>query len=137
MMKSALVAAAALALGGCATYGNPYSGVGVSVGYGSGYGGYGGSYGGYGGYGSQYGYNNGCITYDRYGRAYNACGNAGNYGYGSYGAYGYPRRVVVYNYPGYTYRGGYYYDNYGRRYDVRTMNRRHGRGHVYRGRRGY
>ena len=48
-----LMAAGALALGGCTDmYG--YNGLGVGVGYGGGYGGYGGGYGSYG-YGSPYG----------------------------------------------------------------------------------
>jgi hypothetical protein len=46
-----LMAAGALALGGCA-YGDGYSSIGL--GYGSGYGSYGGYYGGYGGYGGYY-----------------------------------------------------------------------------------
>jgi hypothetical protein len=134
MKKILLVAAAALGLGGCATYGSPYggSGVGVSLGYG-GYGntGYG------GGYGYNQGYNNRCIAYDRYGRAYNACGGYGSYGSygGSYGAYGYPHTAVVFSYPGYTYSNGYYYDRRGRRYDSRTLARRYGRERVYRHRR--
>jgi hypothetical protein len=68
-----LLAASALALGGCA--GN-LGGLGVGIGYGGGYGGYDG-YGPYGGYGPYYG--------GSYGYGYGS-----SYGYGSrYGGYGY------------------------------------------------
>ena len=89
--------------------------------YGSNYG-YG--YGGYNGYGG-----NSCIAHDRYGRAYYLCG------YGSYygsNRYTYSPRTVVYYYPGYTYRSGYYFDSYNRRYDARTLYNRHHRRQTYR-----
>jgi hypothetical protein len=99
-----LMAAGALALGGCTDmYG--YNGLGVGVGYGGGYGGYG-SYGGYGYspyggyYGSSYGY-----PYASYG-----------YGYGSpyYGWYD------NYYYPG---TGYYVYDTYRRAYPMSSTQR--------------
>ncbi len=76
-----LMAAGALALGGCTDmYG--YNGLGVGVGYGGGYGGYGGGYGSYG-YGSPYG--------GYYGSSYGypSYGYGSGYGYGSpyYGWY--------------------------------------------------
>ena len=115
-----LAAAAAIGLSGCVGAGG--YGSGVSIGYGNG--GYGGGYGynnyaynGYSGYGGS-----SCIAYDRFGRAFYTCG------YGSYyGAnrYSYSPRTVVYYYPGYTYRSGYYYDRKGRRMSARTLYRRH------------
>ena len=116
MKKLILAAAAAVGLSGCVGYGG--YGSGISVGYGSSYG-YGGGYGGYGS--SRYG-GDPCITYDRYGRAYYSCGYGG-YTYGN--RYTYSPRTVVYYYPGYTYRGGYYYDRYSRRYDPRSLYYRH------------
>ena len=117
MKKLILAAAAAVGLSGCVGYGG--YGTGVSVGYGSSYGsGYGGYGGGYGGYG----YDRGCITHDRYGRAYYTCGYGG---YSSANRYVYSPRTVVYYYPGYSYRGGYYYDRYNRRYDGRSLYYRH------------
>ena len=114
-----LAAAAAIGLSNCVGVGG--YGSGVSVGYGSGYGGYGdyGRYGGYNGYGGS-----GCIAYDRFGRAYYTCGY-GNY-YGS-NRYSYSPRKVVYYYPGYRYRSGYYYDQRGRRHSVRTLYNRYHR----------
>jgi len=122
MKKLILAAAAVLTLGGC-TAGYGGYGSGVSIGYGTSYGNYG--YGGYGsniGYGIGYGGGNNCIAYDRYGRAYYQCGY-GNY-YGS-NRYTYSPRTVVYYYPGYTYRSGYYYDRSNRRYDGQTLYNRH------------
>jgi hypothetical protein len=124
MKKLILAAGAALGLTGCLGYGG--YGTGVSVGYGGSYGynnyGYGG-YGGYGTYGS-YGHygGNSCLARDRYGRTYYVCGY-GNY----YGAnrYSYSPRTVVYYYPGFSYRNGYYYDRYNRRYDGGSLYRRH------------
>ena len=125
MKKMILAAAAALGLSGCVHDGY---GSGISVGYGSSYG-YGSGYGygyPYGGYGySRYGRNS-CISHDRYGRAYYSCGY-GNY----YGAnrYIYSPRTVVYYYPGYSYRRGYYYDRHNRRYAPRWLYDRHHRRH--------
>ena len=113
MKKIILAAAASVGLSGCVGLGG--YGSGISVGYGSGYG-YNSGY-GYSGYGGR-----DCIAYDRYGRAYYTCG------YGSYygsNRYTYSPRTVVYYYPGYSYRGGYYYDGYNRRYDGRTLYNRH------------
>lgn len=113
MNKLILAAGAALGLTGCVGVGG--YGSGVSVGYSSGYG-YN-NYGSYGGYGG-----NNCIARDRYGRAYYVCG------YGSYygsNRYSYSPRTVVYYYPGYSYRSGYYYDRYNRRYDSRSLYHRH------------
>ena len=119
MKKLLLAAGAALALSGCVGYGG--YGSGISIGYGSGYG-YGDPYGRYGGYGySGYG-GSSCIVRDRYGRAYYVCGYDNYYGANRYV---YSPRTVVYYYPGYTYRGGYYYDRYNRRYDSRWMYDRH------------
>lgn len=94
-----LLAAGALALGGCA-YG--------SLGYGGGYGGYG----GYGGSSISVGYSNG--YYDPYGY-----GGYGGYGYGGYGSpyYGW---YDNYYYPG---SGYYVYDTY-RRPHVMTSTQR-------------
>lgn len=122
MKKLILAAGAALGLTACSGYGY---GTGISVGYNSGYGyndyGYGG-YGSYGGYGG-----NNCLARDRYGRTYYVCG-FDNY-YGS-NRYTYSPRTVVYYYPGYTYRGGYYYDRYNRRYEGRSLyNNYYGRRH--------
>jgi len=123
MNKLILAASAALGLSGCVGYGG--YGSGISVGYGSSYGGYGypgDGYGGYG-YGNYAGYgSSGCIVRDRYGRAYYACGYDNYYGANRYT---YSPRTVVYYYPGYTYRGGYYYDRYNRRYDGRSLYDRH------------
>ena len=52
----------------------------------------------------------GCDTYDY-----------GDYGYGGYGY----APAVVNDYPGYTYRKGYYYDGYNRRFDSGTLYRRY------------
>ena len=105
-----LMAAGALALGGCADmYG--YNGLGVGVGYGGGYGGYGGGYGSYG-YGSPYGgYYGSSYGYPSYGY-----GATVGYGYGSpyYGWYD------NYYYPG---TGYYVYDNYRRPHSM-THDRR-------------
>jgi hypothetical protein len=119
MKKTILAAAAAVSLSGCVGYGAGYGGYGsgVSVGVSSGYG-----YNGYAnryGYG-QYGYDNNCISYDRYGRPYYTY-SCNNY----YGAGGYNQRRVIYYYPGYTYRQGYYYDQGNRRYDGVTLYRQH------------
>lgn len=116
MKKLILAAGTALVLGGCTTFGG--YGSGVSVGYGS-------SYGPSYGYNRSYGYGRDtCIAYDRYGRAYYQCGYGGYYGSNRYT---YSPRTVVYYYPGYSYRSGYYYDNYNRRYDGRTLYNRHHR----------
>ena len=117
MKKLVLVAAAVVGLSGCESYGG--YGTGVSIGYGSSYG-YGGGY-GYNRYGGGYG-RDACITYDRYGRAYYSCGYGG---YSAANRYVYSPRTVVYYYPGYTYRNGYYYDGYNRRYDGRSLYYRH------------
>ena len=121
MKKLIFAAAVTLGLSGCVGYGG--YGSGISVGYGSGYGsnsaynrGYG--YNGYGG--------NSCLAYDRYGRAYYTCGY-GNY-YGS-NRYVYSPRTVVYHYPGYTYRSGYYYDRSNRRFGSKALYRRHHQKH--------
>lgn len=99
-----LLAAGALALGGCA-YGD------LGVGYGSGYGGYGG-YGGYSRYGSPY-----------YGSSYG--GYYGSpYGYSSYGSYGSPYGYggySSYGSPYYGWNNGYYYPGTG--YYVYDSNR--------------
>jgi hypothetical protein len=61
-----------------------------------------------------------------YGYAQPAYGNGyaqPSYGY-AHPAYGYTQVMVV---PGYSYRDGYYWDNYGRRYDRNWMYRRYGR----------
>jgi len=108
MKKLILAAGAALGLAGCTGYGY---GTGVSLGVSSG--GYGYNNYGYGGYGGS-----NCLARDRYGRTYYVCG-FDNY-YGS-NRYSYSPRTVVYYYPGYTYRGGYYYDRYNRRYDSRSL----------------
>lgn len=84
-----LLAAGALALGGCA-YGD------LGVGYGSGYGSYG--YGGYGSYGD----------YGRYGGGYGYLGTAYGYPYGTYGSSYYGWNDGYY-YPG---TGYYVYDSY-------------------------
>ena len=118
-----LLAAGALALGGCA-----YGDLGLGMGYGSPYGGYGyGSpYGGYGygnpyygssisiGYGSSYG---GYYPYSRYG-GYGGYGSYGGYGYGSpyYGWYD------NYYYPG---TGYYVYDSYRRPHVMSTTQRQY------------
>ena len=125
MKKMIFAAVAALGLSGCVYDG--YSS-GLSVGYGSGYGyNYGYPYGNYGysryGY-SRYGHDP-CVTYDRYGRQYYRCGFGGYYGSSRYG---YSPRAIIY-YPGYTYRNGYYYDRYNRRYDSDWLYRRHHRHH--------
>jgi hypothetical protein len=89
-----LVAAGALALGGCG-----YNGLGVGVGYGSPYAGYG-SYGGYG--------------YDPYYDGYGYGSRYGGYGYGSrYGSYGYGSRYGGFGYGGYGGYGGFGYQPYG------------------------
>ena len=104
-----LVAAGALALGGCA-----YDGLGLGLGYGSPYYGYGyGSpyYGGYGGY-SSYGYGS------PYGLSYGL-------GYGSYyGGYGSPYYGWYDNYysPG---TGYYVYDSYRRPHTMTTTQRQY------------
>jgi len=117
-----LAAAAAIGLSGCVGAGG--YGSGVSIGYGNG--GYGGGYGynnyaynGYSGYGGS-----SCVAYDRFGRAYYTCGY-GNY-YGS-NRYSYSPRTVVYYYPGYSYRNGYYYDRTNRRLSSRELYNRHHR----------
>lgn len=109
MNKMIFAALTALSLGGCATYGG--YGSGLSVGVSSGYGSQGYGYG-------QYGYDNNCIRYDRYQRPYYFCDSY-------YGASGYNQSRVVYYYPGYTYRQGYYYDQSNRRYEGRQLYRRH------------
>lgn len=113
MLKIGLAAIGALALGGCA-YGDM---LGATVSYGSpGY------YGGYG-HSNRYGYDSRCIRYDRYGRAYYVCNSY-------YGNYGYSPNRVVYYYPGYSYRQGYYYDRRGSRYHGRDLyNRYYGKKH--------
>src|SRR5215213_3699753 len=91
----ALVIAAGITLSGCAY--DPYGGLSVGVGYGSGYG-------GYGSYGSNYG----SYGYDPYYSGY-GYGGSSAYGYGSYSPYfGW--------YDGFYYPGtGYYvYDSYRR-----------------------
>ena len=100
-----LMAAGALALGGCTDmYG--YNGLGVGLGYGSGYGGYYGGYSNYG-YGSPY-----------YGSSYgySPYGYGSGYGYGSpyYGWYD------NYYYPG---TGYYVYDSSRRAYPMSTTQR--------------
>ena len=107
-------------------YGRSGSGVSITIGggsggYGGGYGGRYGGYGGYSGYGNRYG-GDPCVAYDRYGRAYYACGY-GNYTYQN--RYVYSPDTAVYYYPGYTYRDGYYYDRRNQRYDTSTMYDRH------------
>ncbi len=78
-----------------------------------------------------YGYNDPYQGYNNY----PAYGYGQPYGYAQPYGYGYPQnRVVVYYYPGYTYRNGYYYDNNRRRYDGRWMYQRYGTGHRYGGR---
>jgi hypothetical protein len=101
-----LVAAGAIALGGCG-----YNGLGVGLGYGSpygygnsyGYGGYGG-YGNYAGYGGRYGYNPYYGSYGDYASGRFGYGGLG-YGYQPYGWYD-----GLY-YPG---TGYYVYDSYRR-----------------------
>lgn len=110
MRKLILTAAATLGLSGCVGYGDYGYGSGISVGYGSGYNSYG--YGGYG-YGG-YGYGSDCIAYP--------CGYGGYYGLNRFTYY--PRSVVYY-YPGYSYRRGYYHDGYNRHYRGRTLYNRH------------
>lgn len=118
MTKLILAAGAALALTGCTGFGG--YGSGISVGYGSSA--YGSNYGyGYSGYGGS-----SCIAHDRYGRAYYLCGYDSYYGSNRYT---YSPRTVVYYYPGYTYRSGYYFDGRNRRYDARTLYNRHHRRH--------
>ena len=120
-----LAAAAAIGLSGCVGVGGYGSGVSVGIGnggYGGGYGGYGYNnyaYNGYSGYGGS-----SCIAYDRFGRGYYTCGY-GNY----YGAnrYSYSPRTVVYYYPGYSYRNGYYYDRGNRRLSSRELYNRYHR----------
>jgi hypothetical protein len=125
-----LAAAAAIGLSGCVGLGG--YGSGISLGYGNGYGynNYYDRYGyrGYGGYGAFGG--SSCIAYDRFGRAFYTCGY-GNY----YGAnrYIYSPRTVVYYYPGYTFRRGFYYDRLGRRVSSRYLYDRHHRRHRARG----
>jgi hypothetical protein len=114
MMKLILAAGAALGLAGCGAYGY---GTGVSVGYNSGYGYNGYGYNGYNGYGGS-----NCLARDGYGRSYYVCGYDNYYGSNRYI---YSPRTVVYYYPGYTYRGGYYYDRNNRRYDGRWLYNRH------------
>ena len=124
MNKVILAAVAAVSLSGCASYGGYGSGVsvGVSSGYGnSNYGSYGNNRYGYG----QYGYDNNCIRYDRYGRPYYTCNTY-------YGGYGYNPSRVVYYYPGYTYRQGYYFDQSNRRYEGRGLYRQHYRNNRHR-----
>lgn len=58
LRNAALALVAGIGLSGCASYG-PYGGLGVGVGYGSGYGGYDPYYGGYGNYGYSPYYNSG------------------------------------------------------------------------------
>lgn len=115
-----LAAAAAIGLSGCVGLGG--YGSGISVGYGNGYGynNYYNRYGGYGGYGGFGG--SSCIAYDRFGRAFYTCGY-GNY-YGS-NRYIYSPRTVVYYYPGYTYRNGYYFDRRNRRLSSRHLYNRY------------
>ena len=127
MKKLILAAAATLGLSGCVGLGG--YGSGISVGYNNGY--YNDGYynRGYGGYGSYGGGN--CVAYDRWGRAYYTCGFDRYYGSNRYI---YSPRSVVYYYPGYTYRRGYYYDNYNRRYSPRTLYSRHHRKHKRRNR---
>lgn len=111
-MRNVLLTAAALVtLSGCTAYGGYGSGVslGISSGYGYGTNGY--------GYG-QYGYDNNCILYDRYGRPYYNCDSY-------YGGGGYSQSRLVYYYPGYTYRQGYYYDQSNRRFEGQLLYREH------------
>lgn len=113
MKKMIFAAVAALGLSGCVYDG--YS-TGLSVGYGRGY-----------GYNYPY-YGHGyspCISYDRYGRQYYSCGFGGYSG----SRYSYSPRSVIYYYPGYIYRNGYYYDRYNRRYDSNWLYRRYHRHH--------
>lgn len=109
MNKVIFAAAALVTLSGCSAYGG--YGSGVSVGVSSGYGANGYGYG-------QYGYDNNCIRYDRYGRPYYTCNSY-------YGGSGYSQSRLVYYYPGYTYRQGYYYDQSNRRYEGRLLYRQH------------
>lgn len=111
MRKVVLATVAAVSLNGCAGYGGYGSGVSVGVSSGSGYNNYGYGYG-------QYGYDNNCIRYDRYGRPYYICNNY-------YGGTGYNQSRVIFYYPGYTYRQGYYYDRSNRRYEGRQLYRQH------------
>lgn len=110
MRNAILIAVASLGLSGCAEYGE----FGSSTGYQNGY-----------GYGSPYGQrpeyaDQNCVAYDRYGRAYYTCG----YGdYDSSNRYNYSPDTVVYYYPGYSYRDGYYYDGENRRYDRDSLYR--------------
>jgi hypothetical protein len=115
-----LVAAGAIALGGCA-----YDGLGLGLGYGdpyyNGYG-YGSSYGGYG-YGSPYyGSRSGISLGVGYSSGY------GGYGYGSpyYGGYGYGSPYYGwyndYYYPG---TGTYVYDSYRRPHVMTTTQRQY------------
>ncbi len=108
---------AAVSLSGCASFGGYGSGVSVGVSSGYGYNNYGNYSNNRYGYG-QYGYDNNCIRYDRYGRPYYTCNNY-------YGANGYNQSRVIYYYPGYTYRQGYYYNQSNRRYDGRQLYRQH------------
>ena len=120
-----LLAASALALGGCA-----YGDLGLGMGYGDpyyGYGGYG-SYGGYGGYGG-YGYGSPYYGYG-YGGGPTISIGYGNY-YGSryspyYGGYGYGSPYYGW-YDNYYYPGsGYYvYDSYRRPHVMTTTQRQY------------
>jgi len=114
MKKVILAAVAAMSLSGCVGYGGYGSGVSVGVSSGQGYNSYGNNGYGYG----QYGYDNNCIRYDRYGRPYYTCNNY-------YGGNGFNRSRVVYYYPGYAYRQGYYYDQSNRRYEGRRLYRQY------------
>jgi hypothetical protein len=110
-----LVAASAMALGGCA-----YDGLGLGMGYGSGYGPYGYSSYGYGSpyYGSgYYGYGGPSISVG-IGSGYGGYPYYGGYGYGSpyYGWYD------DYYYPG---TGYYVYDTYRRPYVMTTTQRQY------------
>jgi hypothetical protein len=114
-----LLAASAMALGGCA-----YDGLGLGMGYGNGYSPYG--YGGYGYgspyYGSSYGYGGPSISVGI------GSGYYGGYGYGSpyYGGYGYGSPYYGwyndYYYPG---TGYYVYDTYRQPHVMTTTQRQY------------